>query len=251
MGEEAKGVNEERDERIIVAVTDVGKDDRGQASMIDDRGRAERIIESLIKHGVEPEAVSALSAKEVPLDVSYRWVVELVDKEPRRAHASALVAAFRHAGRALGGAIRIAHDLAPARPFELRLDRLVWVGLWVGSLLVLGVSLLASMSNGAAREVIVEVPAEIEERPVVSPTLAPPATASPFSRAVESASPTPAIGGAAREPECAAGGLNECTCADFGTQPVAQAFYEVHPPGPGQVVDPDGNGKVCEWLPER
>jgi hypothetical protein len=30
---------------------------------------------------------------------------------------------------------------------------------------------------------------------------------------------------------------------------VAQAFYKVHPPGPGQVVDPDGNGRVCEWLP--
>jgi hypothetical protein len=47
-----------------------------------------------------------------------------------------------------------------------------------------------------------------------------------------------------------AGGIDDCTCADFETQPVAQAFYEEHPPGPGQIVDPDGNGVMCEWLPK-
>jgi hypothetical protein len=81
-----------------------------------------------------------------------------------------------------------------------------------------------------------------------SPVVTTRATASPISRGRDG-SPTPAVGGAAQEPECAAGGVNECTCADFASQPVAQAFYEVHPPGPGHIVDPDGNGRMCEWLP--
>jgi len=78
MGEEKTGRESSHGgERIIVAVKDVGEESLGQASLIDNRDRAERIVESLVEHGVEPEAVRALEARELPFKVSYRWVVEL------------------------------------------------------------------------------------------------------------------------------------------------------------------------------
>jgi hypothetical protein len=245
MGEGRNKTNDPTDERIIVAVTHVGEQDRGQASMIDDRHRAERIVESLVEHGIEPEAVTAMKAREIPFDISYRWEVQLVDnadEERRRKSALGRVSRLATAG------LKALHDLAPVRPLDLRIDRMVWMGLWIGSLFVLGVSVLASMSSGSAREVVVEIPVEQLDGAAGSPA-APSPVASPLNQN-SSAVQTPAVGAAARAPECVAGGIDDCTCADFGTQPVAQAFFEVHPPGPGQIVDPDGNGVMCEWLPD-
>lgn len=244
MGEEKSGrESSDGGARIIVAVRDVGEDSLGQASLIDDRVRAERIVESLVEHGVEPAAVSALEAREVPFKVNYRWVVELAEKGDRMEGRGMV-------SRLLGRGLRLVRAIAPERPFELRLDRLIWVGLWVASLLVLGISVLASMSNGSAREVVIEAPAQFQGDFQPQAPIASPPVASPLSREVDPGGISPIVGGASQLPECAAGGINECRCADFDTQPEAQQFYEVHPPGPGHIVDPDGNGVVCEWLPK-
>ena len=244
MGEEETGRENSHDgERIIVAVRDVGEDSLGQASLIDDRVRAERIVESLVEHGVEPEAVSALEARELPFKVNYRWVVELAEKGDRAAGRGMV-------SRLLGRGLRLVRAIAPERPFELRLDRLIWVGLWVASLLVLGISVVASMSNGSAREVVIEAPAQFQDDLQPQAPIASPPVASPLNRDADPGGTSPIVGGASRLPECAAGGIDDCQCKDFDTQPEAQQFYEVHPPGPGHIVDPDGNGVVCEWLPK-
>ena len=243
MGEdEINRESSEAGERIIVAVKDVGEESLGQASLIDDRERAARIVESLVEHGVEPEAVRALEARELPFKVSYRWVVELAERGDRTGRGTV--------SRLLGRGLRLVRAIAPERPFELRLDRMVWVGLWVASLLVLGISVVASMSNGSAREVVIEAPAQYQgefqpQAPIPSPPVS-----SPLNREAGPEGMSPVVGGASQLPECAAGGIDDCQCADFKTQPEAQQFYEVHPPGPGHVVDPDGNGVVCEWLPK-
>jgi len=245
MGEDGNSRgNGNGDERIIVAVKDVGGDSRVQATLMKDRVRAERIVESLVDHGVEPEAVSALEAREVPFKVSYRWVVELVEKGDR-ADGRGMVA------RLLGGGIRPLRTIAPERPFEVRLDRVVWVGLWVVSLLVLGISLVASMSSGAAREVVIEIPPQFEGASESQAPVESPPAASPLNRNEDAEGRSTLVGGVSRAPECVTGGTDDCQCADFATQPEAQAFYEAHPPGPGHIVDPDGNGLMCEWLPGR
>jgi hypothetical protein len=230
-------------EQIIVAVKDVGEGSLGQASLIDDRVRAERIVESLVEHGVEPEAVSALEAHELPFKVSYRWVVELEENGDRAAGRGVV-------SHLLGRGLRLVRTIAPERPFELRLDRMIWVGLWVGSLLVLGISVVASMSNGSAREIVIEAPAQFQDDFQPQAPITSPPVASPLSRDADPEGTSPIVGGASALPECAAGGINGCRCADFKTQPEAQQFYEAHPPGPGHVVDPDGNGVMCEWLPK-
>lgn len=230
-------------ERVIVAVKDVGEDSLGQASLIDDRERAERIVQSLVEHGVEPEAVKALEARELPFKVSYRWVVELAEKGDRAA-ARGMVS------RLLGRGLRLVRAIAPERPFELRLDRMVWVGLWVASLLVLGISIVASMSNGSAREVVIEAPVQFQDQLQPQAPIPSPPVASPLNRDAGPEGISPIVGSASRLPECAAGGIDDCRCADFKTQPEAQQFYEAHPPGPGHIVDPDRNGEMCEWLPK-
>jgi len=230
-------------ERIIVAVKDVGEESLGQASLVDDRARAARIVESLVEHGVEPEAVRALEARELPFKVSYRWTVELAEKGD-------LATGRGTVSRLLGRGLRLVRAIAPERPFELRLDRMVWVGLWVASLLVLGISVIASMSNGSAREVVIEAPAQYQDEFLPQAPVPSPPVASPLNREADPEGASPVVGGASQLPQCAAGGIDDCRCADFKTQPEAQQFYETHPPGPGHVVDPDGNGVMCEWLPK-
>src|SRR5207244_10046251 len=58
-------------ERIMVAVRDEGARRSGQASLIDSRAKAERIVAGLIEAGIEPNAVRALRTTELPLQVSY------------------------------------------------------------------------------------------------------------------------------------------------------------------------------------
>ena len=127
---------------------------------------------------------------------------------------------------------------------------MVWVGLWVASLLVLGISVIASMSNGSAREVVIEAPVQYQDQFQPQAPIPSPPVASPLNRSADPEGTSPVVGGASQLPECAAGGLDDCQCADFNTQPEAQQFYEAHPPEPGHNVDPNGDGVVCEWLPQ-
>src|SRR2546427_13070490 len=77
-------------EHIMVAVRDEGALRSGQASLIESTAKAERIVAGLIEAGVEPEAVAALRARELPLRVSHRWTVELTRKPGTGPKAEAL-----------------------------------------------------------------------------------------------------------------------------------------------------------------
>ncbi len=234
--------NGQADEQILVAVRDEGEESLGQGSLIDGVVKAERIVAALIEAGVEPEAVKALRARELPLRISHRWTVELVDKsaaDEGAPHAAPFPAKDRRGLRTK--AAQLLEDVTPYRPFQLRLDRAVWLGLWAASLLVLGMSLLTSLSRGAAREFVVEIPPPVEGG---IPTPGAPQSLNPEAQQV-----SPVVAGASQVPACVLGGFNDCQCQDFATQPEAQAFYEAHPPEPGHNVDPNGDGVVCEWLP--
>lgn len=243
MSEPADGrTNRAAGERILVAVRDVGAARSGQGSLIDDIPRAERIVARLIEAGVEAEAVSALRARELPLRVTYRWVVELTEKGkpasgPRGGDPGPAAEWTRGL---LAKAARFVEEATPDRPFQLRMDRVVWLGLWGFSLLILALSLLSSLSQGTAREFVVELPPASFEG-AEAPGVALDSRTGPH--VVPIASPAAAL------PDCMTDGVNECRCDDFATQAEAQAFYQRFPPGPGHVVDPDGNGAVCEWLP--
>lgn len=239
--------NQSAREHILVAVRDEGEGKGAQGSLIDDFERAKRVVEALVEAGVEPEAVSAMKARELPLRVSYRWDVELSEK------AGASVRSSEHAGGGsdLRGATLLARliefleEATPQRPFQLRLDRVAWLGLWALSLLVLGISILASMSKGSAREFIIDSPPSSYERSQTGLEEGA-LLASPSPAANET---SPVVGEAAETPQCGPRGLDDCQCRDFETQGEAQAFFEAHPPGPGHNVDPDADGVLCEWVP--
>ena len=230
-------------ERIMVAVRDEGVTRSGQASIIDSRAKAESIVAGLIEAGVEPDAVRALSAKELPLRVSYRWTVELALKA-EDAPAREAVAATKPAAKPMDGFLRkTAHfleEVTPDSPFQLRMDRVLWLGLWAASLVVLGVSLMASFSRGDSRQFVVG-PNSSSERALQAPGAALDSNSRPGVTPTVSPQPPPA---------CATNGSRDCQCSDFATQPDAQAYYQQHPPAAGHDVDPDRDGVVCEWLPK-
>jgi len=234
--------NGQADERILVAVRDEGEESLGQGTLIDSVVKAERIVAALIEAGVEPYAVSALRAREIPLRVSYRWTVELVDGGAAHEGAPHASSRAKERGGLRTKAAQLLEDVTPYRPFQLRLDRAVWLGLWAASLLVLAMSLLTSLSRGAAREFVVEIPPPFEGG---VPTPGVPQSLVPDTEQI-----SPVVAGATRVPPCVAGGFNDCQCQDFATQSEAQAFYEANPPEPGHNVDPNGDGVVCEWLPK-
>jgi len=251
-------------EHIMVAVRDEGALRSGQASLIESTAKAERIVAALIEAGVEPEAVAALRARELPLRVSHRWTVELAHKpgtgpkaealstpkpaaepaaetvstpKPAAELAAETVSTPRSpaepANRFVGKAARFLEEITPDSPFQLRMDRVLWLGLWAASLVILAISLMASYSRGDSKEFVV----------------------APSSSSSDGASQAP---GAALDsnsvpgamPSCAMDGSRECQCNDFATQPEAQAYYQQHPPAAGHDVDPDRDGVVCEWLPQ-
>lgn len=255
MAEESNGrTNGATDECILVAVRDEGDESRGQASLIANIGRAERIVAALVEAGVEPQAVSALRAREIPLKVSYCWDVEISDEDTAESHRSRPARQSRTAqpqsvgARTVqarndggGGLLRqgweLLKEVAPQHPFQLRFDRLVWLSLWAVSLLLLGISLVSSLSQGTAREFVI-APSSFEGES--SPAAVEAGTGSDDA---------PVVGEASRVPPCIAGGINACQCQDFATQGEAQVFFEVNPAGPGHVIDPDVDGVLCEWLP--
>lgn len=221
-------------EQILVAVRDEGQERRGQGSLIDDRRRAERIVAALIEAGVEEQAVSALRARELPLTVTYRWVVELVDqREAAPKGPGDLGPAAEWARGLLTKAARLLEEVTPDSPFQLRMDRVVWLSLWAGSLLILVMSLMSSLSRGTAREFVVEAPSTSFE----------PGAAGDGIPAV--------VAGLTQLPACLSGESNDCQCGDFASQLEAQTFFQSYPPGAGHNVDPDGDGAVCEWLPAQ
>jgi hypothetical protein len=251
MAEESNGrTNGATDECILVAVRDEGDESRGQASLIANIGRAERIVAALVEAGVEPEAVSALRAREIPLKVSYRWDVEISSEDtaqqrsrprapqPRMAQPRRAQARNDRASGFLRQGLGLLKEAAPQHPFQLRFDRLVWLGLWAASLLILGISLISSLSKGAAREFVI-APSSFEEE-------SSPGAAVEVGAVSDDA---PVVGEASRVPPCIAGGINTCQCQDFATQGEAQAFFGAYPAGPGHVIDPDVDGVLCEWLP--
>jgi len=211
----------------------------GQHFLIDGRV-AERIVAALIEAGVEEDAVSALRARELPLRVTYRWVVELIDE---REEASKIPGELGPAAERVRGlltqAARFLEEVTPDSPFQLRMDRLVWLGLWAGSLLILAMSLLTSLSRGAAREFVVEAPSSSFEAGLEVPDAVLDSSAAPEQQPDVS----PEL------PACVTGEFNDCRCGDFATQAEAQTFFQSFPPGPGHNVDPDGDGAMCEWLP--
>ena len=243
---------DESAELIMVAVRDEGVTRSGQASIIDSRTKAERIVAGLIEAGIEPEAVTALHAKELPLRVSHRWTVELAHKpgaapgaealststppaEPAAKVAPTAPPAAQPVDRFFRKTARILEEITPDSPFQLRMDRVLWLGLWAASLVILAISLMASFSRGDSREFVVS-PSSSSERAAQAPGAALESNSRP------TASPQP-------PPECATAGSRDCQCNDFGTQPEAQAYYQQHPPASGHDVDPDRDGVVCEWLP--
>ena len=256
MAEESNGrTNGATDECILVAVRDEGDESRGQASLIANIGRAERIVAALVEAGVEPENVSALRAREIPLKVSYHWDVEISGEDtaesprPRPARQSRAaqpqtVGARTVHARSDGGigflkyGWELLKEATPQHPFQLRFDRLVWLSLWAVSLLILGVSLVSSLSKGTAREFVI-APSSLEEESSPSAEVAAGAVSDD----------APVVGEASRVPPCIAGGINTCQCQDFATQGEAQAFFEAYPAGPGHIIDPDVDGVLCEWLP--
>jgi len=232
-------------EHILIVVKDEGEKSRGQGSLIGDVQRAKRVVEALVEAGVEPEAVSALRAREVPLKVSYRWDVELSEKGDAAARATrgARRRTDPGGGALLARVIEFLEDATPQKPFQLRLDRVAWLSLWAISLLILGVSVLASLSKGSAREFIIDAPPASYEGSESH------AGEGSVLKSPAAEDTSPVAGEAAEIPQCAQGPLEDCQCQDFETQGEAQAFFEVHPPGPGHSVDPDGDGVLCEWVP--
>ena len=229
------GGNGESGEHVMVAVRDEGAVRSGQGSLIESTAKAERIVAALIEAGVEPDAVTALRATELPLRVSYRWDVELTHKPengPAEEALSAPKTAAQPIERLVRTTARFLEEITPDSPFQLRMDRVLWLGLWAASLLILALSLMASYSKGDSREFVV----------------APNSSSDRASQAPGAALDSNSVPGAM--PSCATDGSRECQCNDFATQPEAQAYYQRHPPAAGHDVDPDRDGIVCEWLPQ-
>jgi hypothetical protein len=242
--------NQPAAETILVAVRGTGEESRGQGNLTDDVGQAESIVTELVKSGVRPEAVSALRATELPLTVSYEWTVQIGDKSPQRSRPRVAASpAGRIAASPAGNesslfrrANEVMQDIMPEAPFQLRFDRLVWLGLWGASLLILSILLVASLSGGSSREFVIGG----QPSPSTSQSLGSNVTAPPT--ALPSASP--GISAAAPVLPCLQGTINNCQCQDFGSQGEAQKFFNSYPPPNRQPVDPDGDGLVCEWLPK-
>jgi hypothetical protein len=229
-------------ETILVAVRNTGEESRGKANLTDDVGEAEHIVTELVKSGVKPEAVSALRATELSLTVSYQWTVQIGDKKARRSRPRIATSPGGKESGLLNRANEVMQDIMPEAPFQLRFDRIVWLGLWGASLLILGILLVASLSGGNAREFVIGGQPSPSENESLGSNVT--------TRPTPGASASPGAGAAAPLPSCLQGSVNNCQCQDFTTQGEAQKFFTSYPLPNRQPVDPDGDGLVCEWLPK-
>ena len=247
---------------ILVTVQKTGDDVRCVADLTDDIPNAQGTVAAWVQSGVPPDAVRVWRVSELPLNISYEWSIEIRDhvkrgperrspqRPPHRAdHPPTSRAQPQTGAPAVGKPIgvlsranELMQDIMPEAPLQLRLDRVVWLGLWAASLLILGILLVASLSGGSAREFVIggqpspsengEVGSNVTARPTLGPSTA------------------PGFGAAAPLPACLQGSVNNCQCQDFASQGEAQKFFNSYPPPNRQPVDPDADGLVCEWLPK-
>lgn len=242
--------------RVIVSVAGGDEAEPHRATIIESTQAAQRLIEALIAAGCEAKDIDAFCGHEVKVEVALTPTVSLVDQDgstlaahlpplpappvagPRESVAAPALFQLEPAPP-LGNTPAIERDYiegAPAPRYRLRMDRLIWACLWTASIVVLIASLLASTSRSEPREFVPGAPS--------SRALAPTPEADTLNSSV---APAPALD--SHLPQCAQNSPNACHCSDFTTQAEAQAFYSRFPPGRGNIVDTNGDGVFCKWLP--
>ena len=65
-------------EKIIVLVSDRGDSKHGEVSVLDDPQKAERLVETLLEAGFEPERIRVFAGRASEFQVSHRPVVALM-----------------------------------------------------------------------------------------------------------------------------------------------------------------------------
>ena len=65
-------------EKIIVLVSDKGDSKHGEVSVLDDPQKAERLVETLLEAGFEPERIRVFTGRASEFQVSHRPVVALM-----------------------------------------------------------------------------------------------------------------------------------------------------------------------------
>jgi len=75
-----RALKEERpvSEKIIVLVSDRGDSKHGEVSVLDDPQKAERLVETLLEAGFEPERIRVFTGRASEFQVSHRPVVALM-----------------------------------------------------------------------------------------------------------------------------------------------------------------------------
>lgn len=65
-------------EKIIVLVSDRGDSKHGEVSVLEDPQKAERLVETLLEAGFEPERIRVFSGRASEFEISHRPVVALM-----------------------------------------------------------------------------------------------------------------------------------------------------------------------------
>ena len=65
-------------ENIIVLVSDRGDSKHGEVSVLDDPQKAERLVETLLEAGFEPERIRVFTGRASEFEISHRPVVALM-----------------------------------------------------------------------------------------------------------------------------------------------------------------------------
>jgi hypothetical protein len=65
-------------DKIIVLVSDKGDSKHGEVSVLDDPQKAERLVETLLEAGFEPERIRVFAGRASEFQISHRPVVALV-----------------------------------------------------------------------------------------------------------------------------------------------------------------------------
>jgi hypothetical protein len=102
--QEARPVNENTGEKIIVLVSDRGDSKHGEISVVDEPRKAEKLVETLLEAGFEQDRIHVFSGRQSEFQVSQRPVVALVgegeEEETQAGVATPEVAAAEPAPRA-------------------------------------------------------------------------------------------------------------------------------------------------------
>ena len=65
-------------EKVIVLVSDRGDSTHGEVSVLDDPQKAERLVETLLEAGFEPERIRVFAGRASEFEISHRPVVALM-----------------------------------------------------------------------------------------------------------------------------------------------------------------------------